>query len=113
MLTQSQVCFDETRVMGNEELFAWIFEQLDIRPVLLYSDTETAELAKTKELSMMSVTIDTDYQTLKSLDARDGVGKFNLLIVTDKAIMRGTDYRAPLNGILLVVSKQFDTPREE
>ena len=78
--------------MSNEELFDWIGVQLDSQPVLLYSDSETAELAKTKELSMMFVTTDTEYQTFKNLDAKSSDGKFPLLIAVDKTVMHGTDY---------------------
>jgi hypothetical protein len=54
-----------------------------------------------------------DEKTLRELDKREGEGlAFRLVVATQKESMRGIDYRAPLNGITLIVAKSFENARE-
>ena len=49
---------------------------------------------------------------LRSLDESDD-GKFKVIVTTDKTTaMRGLDYRAPSNGIQLLVCRSFANQRE-
>ncbi len=54
-----------------------------------------------------------DEASLRELDKREGEGStFLLVIATQEESMRGIDYRAPLNGITLIVAKSFENSRE-
>jgi hypothetical protein len=56
---------------------------------------------------------DVDEATLRELDKREGEGSaFKLVVAMQEESMRGIDYRAPLNGITLIVAKSFENARE-
>ena len=53
-----------------------------------------------------------DHKALRKLDEPEG-GIFKLLVASDKIIaMRGLDYRAPINGIMLLICHPFSHHRE-
>ena len=53
-----------------------------------------------------------DHKALLKLDESEG-GIFKLLVASDKTIaMRGLDYRAPINGIMLLICHSFSHHRE-
>jgi hypothetical protein len=65
-----------------------------------------------KNLDFTCLDEEIDHCMLRNLDETKD-GRFRVLVATDKAIsMRGLDYRAPLNGIHLLVCKSFSHERE-
>jgi len=46
---------------------------------------------------------------MTKLDERDYGGSYKILLTTDKLVMRGFDFRAPLKGICLIIAKSFET----
>ena len=63
-------------------------------------------------VNAIEVTCTTPYESLRQLDDKHESGKFKLLYTTDKATMRGFDYRAKGHGISLVIAKSFETERD-
>ena len=55
---------------------------------------------------------DLDYKLLRELDMKSKNG-YSVLVSSDKAMsMRGIDYRAPTNGIKLIIDERFSNKRE-
>ena len=55
---------------------------------------------------------DLDYKTLRELDKKSENG-YSVLVSSDIAMsMRGIDYRAPTNGIKLIIDELFKNKRE-
>ena len=55
---------------------------------------------------------DLDYKTLRELDKKSENG-YSVLVSSDIAMsMRGIDYRAPTNGIKLIIDEPFKNKRE-
>ena len=50
--------------------------------------------------------------SLRALDYKTSNGLHRILVVSEPSLMRGTDFRAPANGICLIVKKSFDCERD-
>ena len=103
----------ETKALPNDEaILLFIKERISLQPVLLYCSQQTKEYIEAQGYPFVSADgEDADEQLLKELDTKSE-GEFRLVVATEDEAMRGINYRAPLNGISLLVAKSFENVRE-
>lgn len=78
----------------------------------MYCEPSLADQFMKLGLDFKIIDMQTDPSTLRQLDAKTASGKHQISLVTDSSIMRGTDFRAPIHGITLILAKAFTTERD-
>lgn len=100
---------------NRREIYDYLQDQLRNSPVLLYCDNQMRDTIRQMNnlMDITYITANVDHDTLQdgSLDTRNPHGYFTLLIAYTEVAMRGIDYRAPKNGLLLFVQKPFSHNR--
>ena len=104
----------EVLPVAYSEACRFIKMQLTKQPVLVYSETEFMDDLEDNEIKYTMIDEEVDHDLLSTgLDKRDENNLFKLLVIVDPdAGLRGLDYRAPYHGILMLVLRSFQHPRQ-
>ena len=82
------------------------------QPVLVYTTSCQAGCLAGKLQNTVVVDQQTAAESLRECDKRAEGERFNIYLVTDPMIMRGTDWRSPSVGIALVLDRGFESYRD-
>ena len=98
----------------NEEVCASLLRESRKWPVLVFCDKDLEQAMQAQNVAYLNID---NYQPddcalLRRLSEPFRPGFYHLLVATDAAVMRGTDFRAQHVGMLLVIGKTFDNARE-
>ena len=96
----------------DQKLVNRLVKMSEIQAVLVYCNDELADAINKAAENSIEITGDTSYKFIRQLDSKHASGNYHLLYTKEQATMRGLDYRAPVNGISLVIAKSFVTERD-
>ena len=80
--------------------------------MLLITSNTTAEVIVNTVVGAVHVTQDTDPESLRRFDTCSSTAKFTVFVVTDRLVVRGTDFRAPMTGITEIIDIGLESDRE-
>ena len=80
--------------------------------MLLITSNATAEVIVNTVVGAVHVTQDTDPESLRGCDTCSSTAKFTVFVVTDRLVVRGTDFRAPMTGITEIIDIGLESDRE-
>ena len=91
------------KVACDEDLVELLEQFIEDKPVLLITSDDVAAVIVTAIVGVVHVTQDTEPDSLRRCDTCSPSGKFTVFVVTDRLVVRGTDFRAPLTGITEII----------
>ncbi len=103
---------EEIQLDSMADALAYIQKQLHNQPVLLYCHKQDLDLISAQNLKFTRLDYFEDYNHLRRLDHRTESGQYEFLISTHADTMRGSDLRAKLTGMTLVITKSFHSERD-
>ena len=86
----------------------FILKESKDRVVLVYCDKTLPAGFSDQGIDLKVVNDVTESSSLRALDDKASNGLHRIQVVTEPSLVKGTEFRAPANGICLIVAKSFD-----
>ena len=102
----------EVKVASDEELIEQLNPLCIDGPVLIFTNVAGAAAIANKIISAVSVTQDTDPDSLRRCNVKTSPVQYSVFVVTDRLVMIGTDFRTPTTGMTLVIDSGLESDRE-
>lgn len=102
----------EVKVASDLELIEQLNALCIDRPVLIFTNAAGASAIVNKIISAVSVTQNTDPDSLRRCNVKTAPAQYSVFVVTDRLVMIGTDFRAPTTGMTLVIDSGLESNRE-
>ena len=80
--------------------------------MLLFTSDATANFILNHVPVAVMVTQETEAESLRRGDERPQSAQFTVFVVTDRLVVRSTDFRAPTTGMAIVVDRGLESARE-
>ena len=75
----------------------------------MFASEEIKSQLEDSGVDFVFITTEHEATSLRNLDSRNINGLHQILLVTDGLVMRGSDFRAPIKGLCLMIAKPFES----